>query len=346
MIPFLAAIAGITALVAALVTFLVKWRAPKLGLVDTPNGRSSHRQPTPTGGGLGIVVASSLAGLLFVGFLEPAVGITAITAGVLLAFIGFWDDRSGIAAKWRLAAQVLLSGLVIGILPLEPLSAALGLNVPEPALLTLLVLAVALFINLFNFMDGIDGLAAGEAIFLMAGAALLVLLRLPDEAGHPFLLWMVALCGAVLGFLPFNLPKARIFMGDTGSTYLGLMIGFFSLASIAFNWLTPWQWLILTGLFLADSLTTLVRRAIAREPLFRAHRSHAYQRLARRWQSHGRVSALYMAINLALLLPLAWAAGTWPAAGPWLALAALAGLAGLAVLAGAGSADQADKERA
>lgn len=331
-------IAAGAALISALTVWLVKWRAPRLGLVDTPNDRSSHVTPTPTGGGLGIVVGGSLAGLLLVGFWEPQVGITVITAGALLAFIGFWDDRQGVAIKWRLAAQVLLAGLVIGIFPLDPAAAVLGITLPEGVLLVLIVLAVVAFINLFNFMDGIDGLAAGEAIFLLLGAALLAVVRMPGVEFHPFLWWMVALAGAVLGFLPFNWPPARIFMGDTGSTYLGLMIGFFAFVTISGAWLTPWQWLILAGLFLADGVVTLGRRAVRRAPLLRAHRSHAYQHLARRLQSHGRVSALYMAINVMLLLPLAWVAGQWPLAGPWVALATAAGLAGFVLQAGAGAA--------
>lgn len=338
-------IALVAALISALTVWVVKWRAPRLGLVDTPNDRSSHSRPTPTGGGLGIVVGGSLAGLLLVGFWEPQVGITVVTAGVLLAVIGFWDDRRGVAIKWRLAAQVLLAGLVIGIFPLDAAAAVLGLHLPEGVLLVAIVLMVVAFINLFNFMDGIDGLAAGEAIFLLLGAALLAVLRTPGTEYHPFLWWMVALAGATAGFLAFNWPPARIFMGDTGSTYLGLMIGFFAFASISGTWLTPWQWLILAGLFLADGIVTLVRRAVRREPLLRAHREHAYQQLARRLSSHGRVSALYMAINIVLLLPLAWAAGQWPEAGPVLALVAGAGLVGFVTKAGAGtgSADQPHK---
>jgi len=333
-------IAAATALISALVVWIVKWRAPRLGLVDTPNDRSSHMKPTPTGGGLGIVVGGSLAGLLLVGFWEPQIGITVVTAGALLAIIGFWDDRQGIAIKWRLAAQVLLAGLVIGMFPLDPAAAVLGLHLPEGLLLVLVVLTVVAFINLFNFMDGIDGLAAGEAIFLLLGAALLAVLRTPGIEYHPFLWWMVALAGAVVSFLAFNWPPARIFMGDTGSTYLGLMLGFFGFVSISGSWLTLWQWLILAGLFLADSLVTLVRRALRGQDLLRAHRDHAYQRLAKRLNSHRRVSALYMAINVVVLLPLAWAAGHWSAAGPWLALVAAVGLGLFVGRAGAGSAHQ------
>ena len=138
-------------------------------------------------------------------------------------------------------------------------------GVPESMLMVIFALAGALWINLFNFMDGIDGLAASEAVFVLAGAALVAFLFEPGVAGDPRLWWMLGLAAACLGFLLLNWPPARIFMGDAGSTYLGLMTAFFALTTGASYWLSVWQWLILGALFLADSLATLARRIIGRD---------------------------------------------------------------------------------
>ena len=254
------AIAAIAALVSFFTTWFILRRAGKLGLMQQPNGRSSHVAPTPGGGGVGIVAGGSVAGLLMA-LLLPWLGVPVIMAGILLAFIGYSDDKRPIAARWRLGAQVLLMGAIVAVLPIDQL----GLPVPESVLLVLLTLGGALWINLFNFMDGIDGLAASEAIFLLAGAALLAYLFEPGIIDDPRLWWMLGLAAACLGFLLLNWPPARIFMGDAGSTYLGLMLAFFALTTMLSFWLTLWQWLILAGLFLADSLTTLARRVLRRE---------------------------------------------------------------------------------
>ncbi len=178
--------------------------------------------------------------------------------------------------------------------------------------MVVLVLAGALWINLFNFMDGIDGIAASEAIFLLLGAALLTWLAEPAIVEHPLFWWMIGLAAACLGFLVLNWPPAKIFMGDAGSTYLGLMTAFFAFASLSGGWLTLPQWLILPAAFVADSLVTLFRRAARGEAIWRAHRSHAYQALQRRWNSHLKVTLLYLAVGVLFLLPLAWLAGAYP----------------------------------
>ena len=134
----------------------------------------------------------------------------------------------------------------------------------------------------------------------------------------PLTLWMLGLAAATFGFLLLNWPPAKLFMGDTGSTYLGLLIAFFALATLASGWLTLSQWLILPAAFLADSLTTLGRRLLNREPIWQAHKRHAYQALQRRFGSHRTVTLLYAAINLVVLLPAAALAGLYPhGAGRW-----------------------------
>lgn len=333
------AIAAIATLISFFTAWFVMRRAGRLGLMQQPNGRSSHVMPTPGGGGVGIVAGGSVAGLLMA-LLLPWLGIPVIMAGLLMAFIGYSDDRRPIAARWRLGAQVLLMGAIVAVLPLDQL----GIPVPESVLLVVLTLGGALWINLFNFMDGIDGLAASEAIFLLVGAALLAYLLEPGIIDDPRLWWMLGLAAASFGFLLLNWPPAKIFMGDAGSTYLGLMTAFFALTTMTSFWLSLWQWLILAGLFLADSLTTLVRRMLRRERFWEAHKRHAYQALQRRFGSHLKVTLLYMGINVVLLLPLAWLAGAYRGWGFALTALTYVVLVAAAVWAGAGAPLQPEAE--
>lgn len=336
----------LVAFIAALrMAQLVIRHARRLGLVAAVTERSSHTAPTPTGGGIAIVLGGTIAALPFV-LTAPSLGLPVLAAGLGMAAVGYVDDRRGLAPRYKLGAQLLLAALAAGLVPLEPVAASLGVVLPDGVLFVIVLLGVALWINLFNFMDGIDGLAGGEALVVLVGAAALVLLGRPEAIEAPLLWWMIGLGAAAGGFLGLNWAPARLFMGDTGSTYLGLMIAIFALATITVGWLTPWQWMILAGLFLADSLATLGRRALRRQPVWQAHRQHAYQHLARRWSRHDRVTQLYLAIDVALLLPLAWLAGIWREAGWAIAVVTLTALVALALAAGAGSGKEADEERA
>jgi Fuc2NAc and GlcNAc transferase len=333
--------------VAFATALVVRWRAKSLGLIAEVTDRSSHKAPTPSGGGIGIVLAASLAGI-FVAIPYPLEIYPVIIAGVLIAVIGYWDDRHPLPAKWRLGAQVLLAGAVAVTLPLDILGPQVGVSLPESVFLVLIVLAGALWINLYNFMDGIDGLAAAEAIFLLLGALFVAWWFQPGVWYQGVFWWMAWLAAACLGFLLLNWAPAKLFMGDAGSTYLGLMLFFFALATMAGSWLSLGQWLILAAAFLADSLTTLVRRAINREPVWHAHKRHAYQNLQRRLGSHARATLIYIGIDLLLLLPLAWLAGAYRAYDWAFALVAYAILVPIALKAGAGAplAPQAEEERA
>lgn len=323
-------LAAVSLVLAAAVTFLVLRRAKRVGLVQTPNERSSHTVPTPTGGGIGIVVGGTFAGLLTAALI-PFLAVPTIMASVLIAWVGYVDDRRPLPARWRLGAQVLLMGAVVALLPLDLIP------LPDWLLLIVLTLGGALWINLYNFMDGIDGLAGSEAVFLFAGAALLAWLAVPGVIEDPRLWWMLGLAAAALGFLLLNWPPARIFMGDAGSLYLGLMTAFFALTTMLSFWLSPWQWLILAALFLADSLTTLARRALNREPVWEAHKRHAYQALQRRFGSHRKVTLLYLGVNIVVLLPLAWLAGRYPDWTMPIVLAVFAVLIPVMLRAGAGA---------
>jgi Fuc2NAc and GlcNAc transferase len=187
-------------------------------------------------------------------------------------------------------------------------------------------------------MDGIDGIAAAQAIFMLAAAVWLCL-----EASvpmNPTLWWLVALAAATVGFLALNWPPARIFMGDVGSTYLGFMIAWAALGTIGAGWMNLWQWLVLSALFVTDATLTLIRRLLRGEKIFEAHRLHAYQHLSRRWGGHLPVTVLAVAINVVWLLPLAWSAGLRPEFGPTAGLLAYASLAVVLLVAGAGAPER------
>jgi len=330
---------ALAAAVAFAVTAVVRRNARRLGTIQAPNERSSHTIPTPSGGGLGIVAGGTLA---TAALLVPApwpLGV-GVSVALAIAAIGFVDDRTPLPARSRLTAQLVLVAVTIGLtIPLDGLAVASGLPLPGLLVAAIALVVAVYWINLFNFMDGIDGIAGSQAIFMGCAAALLVVLRSPNAAsGVPF--WMLlAVAAATAGFLVLNWPPARIFMGDAGSTYLGFVIVLLGLVTIASGALSLAQWSILAAAFVTDATVTLMRRVARRERVLDAHRQHAYQHQARRWKSHRRVTVGFIAINLIWLLPLSWLSAlpgwTWPA----LVLAYLP-LIFIAVLAGAGAPER------
>lgn len=291
----------VSSLLAWLGTYLALHYAEWLGLVQAPNHRSSHVNPTPHGGGAGIVLAGSAAGVWLAWTQDGALWLISGLA-FLLAVLGLWDDMRHLPARMRFAVQVLLCALLLQVFGDSTTLVLTGL----------LLFAGVWWVNLFNFMDGIDGIAASQAVFMLVVGALLgawFSLGVADSAGW---LWMLAVAAATLGFLVFNWPPARIFMGDMGSTYLAFMIFALALLSVHEDWLTYPVWLVLGAVFVADASVTLLRRMLAGERWFEAHRSHAYQRLSRRWGSHRRVTLLAIGFNLLWLAPLAWASLAWP----------------------------------
>jgi Fuc2NAc and GlcNAc transferase len=309
--------------------------AGKLGLLQQPNERSSHQQIVPHGGGLGLVLAFSFAVALLsiTGALDWRFAHCLLTAGCLLAALGLWDDIAPLPATYRLLLQ---GGAIIFTLSVSANIVALS------ALPLWLVYGVAAFsmlwwLNLFNFMDGIDGLAASEALFICAAAALLTAISNPDRV-NGLTVTMLLLFAAIAGFLILNWPPARVFMGDVGSTFLGYALAVFALDSVTSGQLPLLVWLILGSVFWVDSTLTLLRRMARGERWSSAHRSHAYQRyaaaLSRHYQSRGQSAILsranahrtttmaVMTIDILWLLPLAGLviiAPSWQ--GAWLTLA-------------------------
>jgi Fuc2NAc and GlcNAc transferase len=293
MTPVLILMSGVVAWAGAWAV----WRmAPRLGLVAVPNARSSHQRPTPHGGGLGLVLAGTLAG----GWLAWQSGMTllgeVLALAAVLALVGLRDDLHPMPARVRFAVQAAVCTGLLGLLGLA--------GAPLFLLLTAL-LAGLWWVNLFNFMDGIDGLAAAQALFMLAAAALLSAWGHPERLPQPLWVMMPCLAAAAAGFLLINWPPAKIFMGDVGSTWIAFMIFALALLSILAGWLHAFTWLILGCGFIVDASVTLGVRILTGQRWTEAHRSHAYQRLARRWQSHGRVTLGMAAFNLLWLMPLA-----------------------------------------
>ena len=271
-----------------LLTGLLRRYALAASVLDIPNARSSHSTATPRGGGVAIVLVFLLGILLLHWF--NAIPSTAFYglfgAGAWIAIIGFIDDHQHIPARWRLIGHFI--GAAWGLFWLDSL----------PFNLAWLSYGLATFylvwlLNLYNFMDGIDGIASIEAISVTLGGTLL----LGVSASYPLLL----LLSAVAGFLVWNYPPAKIFMGDAGSGFLGITLGLLSLQS---SHLLA-SWLILLGVFIVDATLTLARRFLRGEKVYEAHRSHAYQFASRHYSSHKTVSLAVAAINIFWLLPIA-----------------------------------------
>ena len=287
-----------------LLTWLLRRYALAKSLMDIPNARSSHSVPTPRGGGVAIVVTflALLPLLGWTGWLGWPSVIGLFGGGAWVAIVGFLDDHGHIAARWRLLAHFIGAGWVLAWLPALPQLALAGYNLDLGLVgYGLAALMLVWLLNLYNFMDGIDGIASIEAITVCVGGALLyALIGIPMLAAAPLLL---AAC--VGGFLVWNFPPARIFMGDAGSGFLGLILGGMTLQAA---WATPqllWSWLILLGVFIVDATFTLLRRLLRGDRVYEAHRSHAYQYASRHYGAHLPVTLAVLAINVLWLLP--WA---------------------------------------
>ena len=329
------------AFTSAIATELYRRVALRRGLIDQPNERSSHTVPTPRGGGVAIVLASlaGFAGLWIAGFLSGAALAALVAGGVPVAAVGLIDDRRPVPARVRLTVH--FAAALLALLILNHASGALDLRSSAGlAVFIVLLVGTVWSVNLFNFMDGIDGIAAAEAAFIaLAGGGLAVLAGGSADSAAAALVFG----GAVTGFLVWNWPPARIFMGDVGSGYLGLAVALFTVVAAVHRPTDFYAWLILSACFVADSMVTLITRFFRGETVSVAHRSHAYQRLSRHWRSHRRVTLAFVCINVLWLLPLAAVATFRPALGPYLASVAFVPLVTAAVLVGAGRADLVSK---
>ena len=301
--------------VSALITAGLRRLFVQHGLIDLPNARSSHEVPVPRGGGVGIVVAflSAVVWVLQKRLIPDRLAWALIGGGLAIAIVGFLDDRFRLARWPRLVVHSLAAAWTVWCIDAMG-NAQLGGGsdlwgwVRRCAAFAALVWLT----NLFNFMDGIDGLAGMEAV-CVSGIGAFLLLRDGLLSGAQLSLMLSA---ASLGFLVWNWPPAKIFMGDVGSGFLGFTLGTLALYSSKTNSTLVWPWLILLGAFVVDSTITLLRRMFSRERWYDAHRSHAYQHAAKAFGSHAKVTLAVAAINIGWLFPLAWASLLYPQAAP------------------------------
>ncbi|SEE31813.1 Fuc2NAc and GlcNAc transferase [Pseudomonas migulae] len=304
------------ALLSLALTAALRRYALSRSIIDIPNARSSHTIPTPRGGGVAIVVTFLLSLPVFgVLGLVPWQQLIAIGgSGAIVAVIGFMDDHGHIAARWRLlghfAAGIWALAWLGGLAPIVFFGITLNLHWIGNCLA---VVYLVWLLNLYNFMDGIDGIASVEALSACLSACLLYGL-----SGASMLIWgPLTMAVAVVGFLYWNFPPARIFMGDAGSGFLGIALGVLSLQAAWVSSDLFWAWLILLGVFIVDATFTLIRRLLRGDKVYEAHRSHAYQFASRQYGKHLPVTLAVGAINLFWLLPIAYCVtqlgldGTW-----------------------------------
>lgn len=258
-----------------------------------PNARSSHQQATLTAGGVTFVVPV----VAYLGWLAANGSLVALTlagGGVLLALVGLWDDVREVSRSIRFVLQAATATLV-----------AWAVLAPEPTvgawlLVAVTALALTWHVNLYNFMDGIDGLAGAQTLVFAVGAQIAGR-GLPGWPGD--LLWLVA--GSVLGFLVFNWPQARIFMGDVGSYFLGLVTAAVAVLLWQRHILALPVSLILLSGFWFDASYTLIVRASTGQPFTQPHRTHLYQKVAAK-RGHLWTTVCYLLYAALWLLPLSW----------------------------------------
>jgi Fuc2NAc and GlcNAc transferase len=297
-------------------TGLIRQYAIARNIVDVPNHRSSHQSTTPRAGGIAFVVLflMMLPELAYFKLMSNQMMWALIGSGLLVASLGLIDDFGHIAAKWRLLGHFFAVGLALYCLGGMPTIYFLSWTlIPGTVSNVLAVLYLVWLINLYNFMDGINGIASIEAltaclamvfIYWITGSSTLMLLPL-------------ILAASVTGFLVWNFPFARIFMGDVGSGFLGVVLGVLSIQGAHVNPPLFYSWLIMLGVFIVDATLTLFLRMVRGETLYEAHCTHAYQHAANRLKKHTPVTLAVLAINAVWLFPMACFVGVGYIDGVW-----------------------------
>jgi len=290
---------GLTAFLASAgLSALVRRWALSHAVLDIPNERSSHSVPTPRGGGLAIavVVLAGVAILERLHLVLPRSALALVGGGLLVALVGWLDDRHEVRPWLRIVAHAAAAAWTVAWLGGMP-SLTIGAGAAHLGLggTLLAMLGIVWLTNLYNFMDGIDGLAAAEAFVVASAGALLLAAR-----GAPLALVALLVAAAAAGFLVWNWPPARLFMGDVGSGFLGYSFGGLALASENARALPALLWLVLLGPFFVDATVTLLRRMARGERWYAAHRMHAYQRAVQAGWSHRQVTVLVAGLSGAL----------------------------------------------
>ena len=310
--PFDIDFPGLMIQAAALLGFALTWWLTGLmrryalssKLLDEPNDRSMHTVPTPRGGGVSFVVSFVVlaAALYHLRALPTGLLVALLGGGGLVALVGFIDDQRPLQARWRFlahaAAAVWMLWVMRGIPPVPMFGVLVDLGWFGVGLAAVYIIWM---VNLWNFMDGIDGIASVEAITASLGGALCWWIATGTPQWHV----PVVFASCIAGFLVWNYPPAKIFMGDAGSGFVGLVLALFSLWTARHAPQVFWCWFILFGCFMADATTTLIRRVRRGERFSVAHRSHAFQYASRKLVSHEKVTLTVGAINAVWLLPIA-----------------------------------------
>lgn len=253
-----------------------------------------------------VFIASSLLAFRGVdtGFsLFPALGMCAC-----IALLGLLDDIYKLGILARLSTQFLVVIAALAFFGVPPINLA-GI-ILEPGWISgiLVVMGMLWLINLYNFMDGIDGIAAIESLFIVLAAVFIMF----DQSSAEFDYFLLLLAASVSGFLVLNFPPAKIFMGDIGSNFLGFAIGLSAIVSSSMGFTNIWVWCILCSIFICDASYTLISRMLNGETWYYAHRRHAYQLAAQYFDSHAKVVIAVLLINVLWLLPIAWLAHQAP----------------------------------
>ena len=306
-------------------------------LLDVPVERSAHSAATPRGGGVAIVITVTCYLLLLYLFdLLSANRLLVLLCAVPVAIVGLVDDLQALPVRVRLLLHLAAAGMALYLLGPVPEPFFSGwLAMPGWSQTALLMVALVWLLNLYNFMDGIDTLAAGQSLFVCAAAGLFLWQQ--DDS----VMWVCAgLFMATLGFMFWNLPPARIFMGDVGSTFLGFFLGLVGLVTHYSGVLSVWVWVLLMSTFIADTTATLIRRLATGHSVTEGHSTHLYQRLGRRTGNHVTVAAVYAAVNVCWSLPFAWLAITYPERGVVLAFSGIVPLMVVAAALGAGKKEE------
>ena len=284
-------------IISLLATGLFRCYALKKGLMDIPNQRSSHQVKTPRGGGVVFVSLWSLGCIIgcWLQNLPWALLVLLLVPSLSIALVGFIDDHHSLSAKVRLlihliASAFFIAGLHVLYRPFQILA------LPHSLSLVLSFLALVWSTNLFNFMDGTDGFSATEGIVVLGVGAFL----LHQSGASSLTMISLNLCATLLGFLYWNWPSARIFMGDVGSGFLGFLIAAMALIGAIRHELSLGYWFILFGIFWFDATITLLRRYVSGHKISEAHRLHAYQRLHQAGFSHAKLLWGAIACNMAL----------------------------------------------
>lgn len=287
-----------------LFTGYMRHYALKKNIIDNPNERSSHSVPTPRGGGVAVVGSYLLAlvTLMYSQQLALHTGFILMAAGFVIALLGFLDDHGHINSMLRLAIHFLVAiGVVVSLGGFSEVTIFNGVQIGFIANI-IAVLFLVWLLNLYNFMDGINGIASVEAITATVSMAILYLLL--SISLNSEILWLLTAC--VCGFLLWNFPKAKIFMGDACSGFLGLTLGILALVALKENLALFCAWIICLGVFVVDATYTLIKRVLNGHKMYDAHRSHSYQILSRKWGSHTSVTLVVAAINLFWLFPISY----------------------------------------